>query len=301
VIVARHGSFKLAAQELSRTQPAISLAIQQLEDSIGLKLLERTTRKVSLTAEGENFIPVAERLIRDFDAAISDLNATADRRSGHVSIAALPSVATQLLPGVIKKFTELYPGISVHVIDDNSRGVQRRLERNEVDFGIAGNKRRRQGLEYRAVAEDRLEMVCHHEHPLAQESGPLPWDALQDYKFIDSGLQDVVSMQGLIDDPKYEFTTTTTLFAMVKADIGITVLPALASRNDDPKIVARPLVDPVIKREMQLITRKEWSFSPAGQAMAEVLIETVPEVIKSLNIADLHSKISAKDFPEIFK
>ena len=72
-----------------------------------MKLLERTTRKVSLTVEGENFIPIAERLIRDFDAAISDLNATADRRSGHVSIAAIPSVASRLLPGVVKKFIEL--------------------------------------------------------------------------------------------------------------------------------------------------------------------------------------------------
>ena len=84
VIVARYGSFNKAAEELSRTQPAITLAIKQLEEFVGLKLLDRTTRRVIPTAEGENFMPIAERLVRDFDTAISDLKATAERRIGNI-------------------------------------------------------------------------------------------------------------------------------------------------------------------------------------------------------------------------
>lgn len=264
-----------------------------------MKLLERTTRKVSLTVEGENFIPVAERLIRDFDTAISDLNAAADRRTGHVSIAAIPSVASTLLPGVVKRFCELYPGISVHIIDDNSKGVQRRLERNEVDFGIAGNLTKRQGLLYHPLAEDRLEMVCHRDHDLAKEKGPLDWEQLRQYKFLDSGYRGIPAVESLMDDPKYEFSTTTTLFAMVKANIGYTVLPTLAARIDDPDIAARPLIDPVVTRKVNLITRKDWSFSPAGQAMVEVLIETIPGVIQTLKLDNLRAKINANDFPGI--
>ncbi|NNC35866.1 MAG: LysR family transcriptional regulator [Acidimicrobiales bacterium] len=299
VVVAQKGSFKLAAQELARTQPAISLAIQQLENSIGMKLLERTTRKVSLTIEGENFIPVAERLIRDFDAAISDLNATADRRTGHVSIATIPSIATTLLPGVVKKFTDKYPGISVHIIDDNSKGVQRRLERNEVDLGIAGDLRKRHGLLYRPLVDDRMEMVCHIDHPLSKMSSPLTWKVLQDFKFLDSGYRDILSIQSLIDDPRYEFTTTTTLFAMVKANIGYTVLPGLAAHIKDPNIISRPLIRPIVNRKVNLITRKDWSFSPAGEAMAQILVDTIPDIIKSLQLDDLRSKIDLNDFPEL--
>jgi DNA-binding transcriptional LysR family regulator len=286
---------------LSRTQPAITLAIQQLEESIGLKLLERTTRKVSLTTEGENFLPIAERLIRDFDAAISDLNAAADRRSGHVSIAAIPSVASTLLPGVIKHFAKLYPGISVHIIDDNSRGVERRLERNEVDFGITGNRRKREGLVYRLLAEDRVEMVCHRDHDLAKGPGPLDWEALRPHKFLDSGMQNIVSVASLIDDTTYKFSTTTTLFAMVKANIGFSVLPTLAARVDDPDIIARSLISPVVNREIFLLTRKDWSISPAGEAMVEVAIDTIPDIIKSLSLDNLRAKISANDFPELAK
>jgi DNA-binding transcriptional LysR family regulator len=266
-----------------------------------LKLLERTTRKVSLTVEGENFIPVAERLIRDFDAAISDLNATADRRSGHVSIASIPSIASTLLPGVVKKFSELYPGISVHIIDDNSKGVQRRLERNEVDLGIAGDLQRRQGLLYRPLAEDRMNMVCHIDHPLSKVPIPLDWSILQEHKYLDSGYRDIAPIQQLMDGPTYEFSTTTTLFAMVKANIGFTVLPSLAAHIDDPQIIARPLIRPVISRKVNLITRKDWSFSPAGEAMAEVLIETIPEIIKTLDLDNIHSKIDIKNFSEFQK
>ena len=71
--------------------------IKQLEEFVGIKL-RITTRRVIPTVEGENFVPVAERLVRDFDSAISDLKATAERRIGNVSIAVVPSVATQLLP-----------------------------------------------------------------------------------------------------------------------------------------------------------------------------------------------------------
>ena len=72
ITVAEQGSFNGAAEKLSRTQPAITLAIKQLEEFIGLKLLERTTRQVSTTTEGQNFIPIAQRLVRDFDTAIYD-------------------------------------------------------------------------------------------------------------------------------------------------------------------------------------------------------------------------------------
>jgi LysR family transcriptional regulator, carnitine catabolism transcriptional activator len=167
VVVARHGSFNRAADELSRSQPAVTLSIKQLESYVGLKLFERTTRKVTPTTAGEKFIPVAERLLREFDMAIYDVTATADCRSGHVSMSVLPSVATRILPDVISEFTEKFPDISIHVSDYNAQGVQRSVERNEVDFGIGSLWHPNSKLEFRPLMEDRFELVCHKDHPLA--------------------------------------------------------------------------------------------------------------------------------------
>ena len=296
VVVAKHGSFKLAARELSRTQPAITLAVQQLEDYIGLKLLERTTRRVAPTVEGERFIPIAERLIRDFDSAIFDLNAAAERRSGHVSIAVVPSIATTLLPSILKSFTEQYPGISIHMTDANSPAVQRRLARNEVDFGIGSRSRANQGLLFRPLLQDRLELICHCDHPLAKRKGPVKWEELREHRFLDSGLHSLLPLDGIVDNPRFEFSTTTTLFAMVRANIGVTVLPTLATPDYDPQLVARPLQDPVTRREICLITRKEWTLSPAAEAMIEVLLEGIPKIINTLDREHVKSLIRAADF-----
>lgn len=251
------------------------------------------------TDEGERFIPIAERLIRDFDTAIFDLNATADRRSGHLSIAVVPSVATRLFPEILKSFSEQYPGISVHMIDDNSRGVQQRLIRNEVDFGIGSRLRARPDLEFRPLFEDRVELICHQNHPLAKHKGSVRWSDLRAHDFLDSGLHGIVPVPDLTDNPKFRFSTTTTLFAMVKANIGVTVLPSLATRSGDPELVTKPMIDPVVKREIFLVTRKEWSLSHASEAMIEVLAQEMPENIARLDAGEIRSKIRKTDFPAL--
>ena len=292
-------SFKLAARELLRTQPAVSLAIGQLEEAVGVKLLERTTRKVLLTTEGEHFMPVAARLIRDFDAALSDLNATSERRSGHVSMAVLPSVATRLLPEVCRQFSEDFPGISVHMIDDNSKGIEQRLARNEVDFGIGGRSRGRTDLDYRLLLEDRIEMICHRDHPLAQETGPITWEDLRGHRFLDSGLHNLTKAQDLIGKTQYEFSTTTLLFAMLKANFGITVLPSLAAQHADLLLVSRPLIEPEDTRSIFLITKKGWSMSPAGEAMIETILQTIPAIAEELRLDNVEVRFGEGDFRDL--
>jgi len=254
---------------------------------------------VSPTVEGERFIPVAERLIRDFDSAIFDLNATAERRSGHVSMAVLPSVATEILPGILKQFSEEYPGISVHVTDDNSRGVQRRLARNEVDFGIGSRWQTRHDLSFHSLLEDHMELVCHRDNPLAASDRPIGWDALSGQRFLDSGLHDKMPIKSVADAPKFEFSTTTTLFAMVRANIGVTVLPTLAAHRRDERLVSRPLQDPVVKRELFLITRKDWTLSPASAAMVEVLVRGIPELLDELALDNVHCCVKPSDFANL--
>lgn len=241
-------------------------------------------------------MPVASRLIRDFDSALSDLNATSERRSGHVSLAVLPSVATRLLPEVCRHFSEDFPGISVHMIDDNSRGIEQRLARNEVDFGIGGRPRGRTDLDYRLLLEDRIELICHRDHPLAEGKGPITWRELQGHRFLDSGLHNLTKAQDLIGKTQYEFSTTTLLFSMLKANFGITVLPSLAAQNADPALVSRPLIEPEDTRSIFLITKKGWSLSPAGEAMIETILQTIPAIVEDLQLENVSVRFGEADF-----
>lgn len=277
--MAEEGSFNGAAEKLSRTQPAITLAVKQLEEFIGLKLLDRTTRQVSTTAEGENFIPIAQRLVRDFDTAIYDLRATAERRSGHVSMAIVPSVASNLLPDIIKAFSSEYPGIHLHLDDDSSQGVQRRVERNEVDFGIASLWKPNKSLDFKPLFADKLELICHADHHLAKEPGPVRIDELEDTTFLDTGITKTLRSRESFGDSKFDFPNITTLLAMLRANLGVSVLPSLAIPALADNLVSRPLT-PTQAREVYLITRNGWTVSPAAEAMIETIIRETPSQIK---------------------
>lgn len=284
VIVARHGSFNKAAEELSRTQPAITLAIKQLEEFVGLKLLDRTTRRVIPTAEGENFMPIAERLVRDFDTAISDLKATAEKRIGNVSIAIVPSVANQLLPPIIKTFSKNFPGINLLLNDDTARGVQQKVERNEVDFGIGSVWQTSKLLKFTPLFSDNLDLVFHKDHDLAQSQEPISWSALSNEIFLDSGITKNMRSRLILGPSKFDFPSITTLLAMLRSNLGVSVLPSLAIPQSSGELRSRPLL-PMEKRDICMITRHDWTLSPAAEAMIDTIIKEMPAQIEQLNLS----------------
>ena len=284
VIVARYGSFNRAAEELSRTQPAITLAIKQLEEFVGLKLLDRTTRRVIPTAEGENFMPIAERLVRDFDTAISDLKATAEKRIGNVSIAIVPSVANQLLPPIIKTFSKNFPGINLLLNDDTARGVQQKVERNEVDFGIGSVSQTSKLLKFTPLFSDNLDLVFHKDHDLAQSQEPISWSALSNEIFLDSGITKNMRSRLLLGPSKFDFPSITTLLAMLRSNLGVSVLPSLAIPQSSGELRSRPLL-PMEKRDICMITRHDWTLSPAAEAMIDTIIKEMPAQIEQLNLS----------------
>lgn len=287
--MAEEGSFNRAADILARSQPAVTLAIKQLEEFIGLKLLERTSRRVVPTTEGEDFFPVAKRLVRNFDTAIRDLRATAERRSGHVSLAVLPSIANNLLPNIIKRFNTDFPGISVDLHDDNSQGVQRRVERNEVDFGLGSLWRPSEQLSFTKIMRDTFTLVCHRDHPLGEATTPLPWSALADTSFLHTGISGDLPIKAYFPEPKLQFPNITTLLAMLRANLGVTALPTLAIANIGEELTSRALVDPVATRDIYLITRRDDSLSLAAEAMLGILADQIPSTAIELGLDVMES------------
>lgn len=276
--MARHGSFNQAAVELSRTQPAVTLAIKQLEQYLGLSLLERTTRSVSLTKEGQNFMPIVNKLVLDFDLAMTDMTGVAECRFGHVSIAVVASIATNIMPSIIGTFTDKHPDISMHLFDDNSKGVQQRVEANEVDFGISSAWQANKKLNFIPFLQDTFQVVCHKDHELTQQKTVISWNQLEGHDFMGSGLTNNLKMQKYIGNPKFQVSNTTTLIAMLKANIGITVLPSMAV-PDDPEIKSFALEKPLETREICIITRKNTSLSPAAKAMIKILSQNTPILV----------------------
>lgn len=292
VEVAHQGSFTRAADKLSISQPALTITIHQLEDLIDVELFKRTTRKVTLAPDGEDFLPTAERLIEDFENAITRVHASAKRRSGVVDIAVLPSIAIKLLPRAIESFKQSAPSIKLNLRDDNARGVHRQVLNNEADFGISNQWEDNTELEFTPLFRDRVGVVLLPDHPLASSTAPLPWHKLKDCPFAsmskDTGVHAVLNAaEGLpesVYSPDYEVLTMAALAGIVEAGLAITALPEMAvPRLTEPPLVYRPLIKPVVERQVYIITRKNQPLSKSAQVMRELLTTSLTDPRNLLN------------------
>lgn len=284
VAVAEEGSFTRASQRLALSQPALTIQINQFEEQLGIKLFDRTTRRVNLTGSGEEFLPTARRLLEDFRNSVAEIRAVAERRRGRVSVAALPSIAMKVMPQVVARFTSMYPGVAVHLHDANSSGVQRRVRRNEVDFGLASMWEPDQDLEFAKVVRDPFGLVCRSDHPLAASTEPIAWRDLAETTFLglapDTGIRPLLyKVDDLPDNvraPQFEMSNIATLEGMLAAGIGVSALPRLTVPDHHrADLVFRRLCEPGVTREICLITRRGRSLSPAAESMRELILETL--------------------------
>jgi DNA-binding transcriptional LysR family regulator len=184
VAVAETGSFTLAANRLFQTQSSLTATIKQLEEAAGLKLFDRTTRRVELTKEAIWFRAVAERILLDFDHAIADLQAISKSRRGHIKIAVAPSMMSHVLSPTLKAFRRLYPEISISVYDQGSDKIERAVLNGEMDFGLSSRLNNFPDLDYVPVLVDPFGVVFYPDHPLAKKRGRLKWSDLRGYDYV---------------------------------------------------------------------------------------------------------------------
>lgn len=279
VAVAHHGSFTRAAEHLHLTQSSLTATIKQLEQQTGLILLDRTTRRVLLNPEGERFLPIAERLLSDFDTAIADLQAVAEHQHGKVGVAASPSTLARLLPSVVKEFHLHYPHIGLLLRDDSAAGIEQHVLANEVDFGIGGNHSNHPELSYTPVLRDRFGAVLSPGHPLAKGKEALDWKELEREELLmlstDTGIRAQLTQEpsyhGIefrLDRSTIEVSNPAGLAALVEAGLGLSILPALAAGTRSfERLLFRPLTNPAIYRDLHIIHRRGRSLSPAADTL----------------------------------
>lgn len=277
IVVSREGSFTRAAEILNTSQPSISIAIQQLETALELKLFDRSTKFLRLTKASKSFLPVIERLMDQLDVTLSDLHAVAEGTSGNVAVAVLPSIATNVLPATIASFSNAFPKIRIALRDDNSSGVQERVRSGEVDLGVAGRIEHSEGLHFEPLIRDPFGAVLHKSHPLATETGPIKWEELAGYPFIsfsaDTGIRPHLDTLKHVPEnialPWIEVSNIATVLSLLNTNLGIAALPEMAVSKMMSEVVFRTLINPPLFRELGLITRIDRSLSPAASHFVE--------------------------------
>lgn len=160
VTVAELGSFRAASEALHITQPALSRRVDKLEQALGFRLLERTTRKVELNAMGRNFVPKARHVLHELESALLGMTDLSDRLRGQVSVACIPSAISNLLAEVVRKFHDAYPRIHVRLLDETAGEILLAVARSEADFGISYLGTQEPDLEFEPLLQEHFVLAC---------------------------------------------------------------------------------------------------------------------------------------------
>ncbi|ALG75252.1 LysR family transcriptional regulator [Azospirillum thiophilum] len=281
VAVARLGSFTRAAAEVNVSQPALTVQIRQLEESLGVRLFDRNKRQVVLTQAGRDLLPALQRVLSELEAVMDAGHDLAGLRRGSVSVATLPSVAAGLLPLAIRRFAADHPNIDVKVSDVVAERIIQLVKAEEVDFGIGSRVGPDRDVEVIDFLSDRMCAFFPVDHPLAgrrplllKEVAAFPLILTARGTSVRSLLERVLEKEGLEIGLACEANYMSTAVGMVRAGLGISVLPesAVDSANCDG-IAVEPIRTPGLVRRIGFIRKANRSLSPAAERFTQLLTE----------------------------
>jgi DNA-binding transcriptional LysR family regulator len=279
--VAELGNFHRAADSVHLSQPAFSRRIEKLEQALGVRLLERTTRSVTLTTVGRDFERKVRELLDDLDNMLLGVRGGAAMRMGEVTVACVPSTVYYYVSQVIGRYHALCPRVRVKIFDAGANDVLSAVVRGEADFGLNFIGAQEGGLEFATLVEERFVAACPRDHPLASMR-KVTWKQLAEYDYISvsraSGNRLLLdqALAGVEGRPQsiYETQHVMTMLGLVEAGLGVAAVPAMAMPDaDHPLLVSVPLVDPIVTRKIGLIRRRARTLSPAAQQLYDLFTE----------------------------
>jgi DNA-binding transcriptional LysR family regulator len=280
VAVADRLNFAQAAAALRISAPAMTRRIQRLERAIGVPLLERSTRQVVVTAEGEHFLGLAREATAAVDRAADGARALAASRAGNLVLACVPTMTYQVLPRIIRAFHAVCPQVRVRVIECGVGAVERAVREDVAVFGFgfpvqAGGDAE---LAFKAILTDPYCLVLPPDHPLAAFDR-VAWQALKPHRVITAGQQSgnmqVLNraLKGVDWRPvtKYEVDHLTTSLGLVEAGLGIAVVPRSALPTAMPAaMITRELVEPSVTRTLGVFRRRNAAMGHAHRQFLSV-------------------------------
>ena len=278
VTVAQAKSFSRAGDIIGLSQSAVSHSVKELEGQTGVRLLDRTTREVVLTEAGHQLAARLERILDELHSTLREAGQVGTQLTGTVRVAASQTISAHLIPQCIAQSNELYPAIDFVLHDRPQQWVLESIRQGEVDFGIVIDPGAVTDLKCEAVLSEPFLLLCREDHPLAQREW-VNWQdlyherlVLQDYASGSRPLIDAALAHFSIDaNIVQEIGHPATLFPMVEAGIGISVLPALALPLPQGSHLQVKRLTPVVERQLMLARRKNRSLSTAAQALWDVV------------------------------
>ncbi|HLG69641.1 MAG TPA: LysR family transcriptional regulator [Chloroflexota bacterium] len=279
--VARHLSFRRAAEALPLSQPSLTYQIRKLERELGVPLFERTTRRVHLTPAGEDFVQAAEQILSLVETAELEMHEFSGLKRGRVLIGTIPTVGAFSLPPLLAGFRRQFPGIELAIQEEGSDVLLQLLLDDALDLAIitAAEARPSGAIERRCLVVDEMVVLLPLDHRLSGR-GAVALSELKDEQFVlfkpGYGLRRIVldacSDAGFSPTVAFETSQRETIYGMVQEGLGVTLLPRSGIHRGDYTWRLVPLDPPTVTRELSLAWKSTRRQSEAAKAFREYLL-----------------------------
>ncbi len=278
LVLAQDLNFRRSAERLHLDQSALSRRIQKLEQSLGFRLLDRTTREVSLTQAGQRFYQDNAEVMRSYDQAIRAARSVAEGKSGLLRVAYMAFAATELMPSAMLRFRRVHPHIEVRLEYIRTQGQKIALANGDVDIGYMIGPFEHPDFHAFQLSSEPLYVVTPRNHPLLLRPKIVPADLadqpiilgnMREWEEYRWRLNDLFSAEGIALDVALEASNTLALNGLVAAGLGITIYPESLIGFLGRNVEVRQLMHPSFRSRTVLVWKRS-NRSPQVQAFVQV-------------------------------
>ena len=259
VAVADEGSFSRAAAKVRVAQPSLSQQIRKLEAEIGQPLFDRLPRSVVLTEAGRCLIDYARQILASIGDARRCVDELKGKVAGDVAVGAIPTIAPYVLPELVVTFQKHYPDVTLHIVEDVTEGVVRRIEAGELDVALASTCRKSPTLRR---ASGQRTVACARAGRTSSGKKAVDFDDLKSQRFLLLHEMHCLSQQvhHLLESRRFRpeialaGSQLSTIANMVAAWIGVSIVPQMMVKHHaTPGCVSLPFAPPVPERELNVL------------------------------------------------
>jgi len=278
--VVRRRSFSRAADENCISQSSASQSVHQLEEQLGVQLLDRSKRPFVLTAEGERYYDGSRKLVRQYAKLVDEVRTLHDETAGRLNIASIYSVGLAHMSAFMRNFSAAYPDAQVHLEYLHPDRVVEAVENGEADLGLVSYPEQSRHLQALPWRNESLVVVCHPTHRFANQKSVLLTELAQEpFVGFESGLRIRTEIDRLLMLQKvdvhlvWEFDNIETIKRAIEINEGVSLLPApTVSWETSSGLLAKiPLAELSIQRPLGIIHRRDRNVRPIGDQFIQML------------------------------
>jgi DNA-binding transcriptional LysR family regulator len=284
VAVYRYGNFAAAAADVGVSQPTLTRTVRRAEDALGAALFMRTTRRVALTPAGQEFLPLAERLLDDLGLGMRNIRELADVERGQIVIATQISIAQGVLPKAMRRFATRFPSVDVRLLEGVQSGVMEAVRGGVADFGLGDTTHVNDPLTAEPLGDQAFRVVLPKGHRLLRRKTitvkELDGETVIGMPPESSAwrMMEAAILSAGIEMPcRLTVGLYTTAFRLVAEGLGLILAPTMILSSVHPEGVAsRPLASGEMIQHQGIIARRDREATPAAAAFMQVVRDVWP-------------------------